>query len=56
MGEDRKWSGAFDPDRILHAPYKTYCLGGFVTGQRHLAVITVVGVEVAEVHRDASAP
>jgi hypothetical protein len=37
-------------------PYKTYCLRGFVTGQRRLGVITVLGVEVAEVHRDASAP
>jgi hypothetical protein len=34
-------------------PYKTYCLRGFVTGQRRLGVITVLGVEVAEVHRDA---
>jgi hypothetical protein len=37
-------------------PYKTYCLRGLVTGQRRLGVITVLGVEVAEVHRDASAP
>jgi hypothetical protein len=35
---------------------KPMVYAGFVTGQRRLGVITVLAVEVAEVHRDASAP
>ena len=52
-GSDMPFRERLDPDRTLHAPIPTYCLRGFVTGQRRLGVITVIGVEVAEVHRDA---